>query len=448
MPKSTKFKKVVVREDAKTSLRAAKIHPLTLKHGQKIVAAAHLYFPYHDRSMFETWLKFLEEQKPAVVLLLGGIVSEDAFKALWEDEDNYLHDYPEVPEVQEAKEAGLFEDRVMTLANRIREELFVRIAKASGATVIWDPSWTHLSMANEVRTVEWIQSTKRFLDGWTQNHPDSPDILSDPSVRIPRELDQLFGLKGMDGKDGRAHIKVLRYGAGVKVNDSLLFMIGDFRRRNAGDASQVEWEQRGTSIVRSFDGKVASWWMTTPDHSLPGLRLKFWQGHEIGYMWDPIQNAHFRDYDRRAAGFWWGRIRFGKVEGRSIPFRRGGDGRRSFVVNGKAYTEAEPGCTWCGEEITLAASEHAHAADCGCAHASDAAVLGTPEAISYRPETDPAVLGTPEGMSSRKADEVVTAEETPAVLGTPEAISSRPAKKAKARKSSSKRSTRAANKKK
>jgi len=405
MPKSTSFKKVVVKEDAKTNMRAAKIHPLRLAHGQKIVAAGHLYFPYHDRSMFETWLKFLEEQKPAVVLLLGGIVSEDAFKALWEDEDNYLHDYPEVPEVAEAKEAGLFEDRVMALADRIREDLFVRIAKASGGLVIWDPSWTHLSMGNEVRMVEWIQGTKRFLDGWTANHPDSSDVLSDPSVRVPRELDKLFGLESMDGKEGRPHIKVLRYGAGVKINDELLFMIGDFRRRQPGDASFVEWEQRGCSVVRSFDGKVASWWMTHPDHTLPGLRLKFEQGHEIGYMWDPIYNAHFRDYDRRAAGFWWGRIRFGKVEGRSIPFRRGADGRRSFVVNGKPYTEPEPGCTWCGEEIVLVdgGNTEGEAAACNCETTSheDHAVLGTPEAISHRADDDPAVLGTPEAISAR-----------------------------------------------
>jgi hypothetical protein len=206
-------------------------------------------------------------------------------------------------------------------------------------------------MPNEVRMVEWIQATKRYLDGWMQNHPASSDVLSDPADQLPKKLEELFGLEDMD------NIKVLRYGAGIKVNNDVLFMIGDFRRRNAGDASGVEWEQRGCSVVRSFDGKVASWWKTTPDHTLPGLRLKHWQGHEIGYLWDPIHMAHLRDYDRRAPGFWQGRIVYGKVVGRSVPVRRGSDGRRSFVITGKPYTEAEPGCTFCGEELFIPADK-------------------------------------------------------------------------------------------
>jgi len=349
MAKSTSFKRVVVKEDAKTNMRAAKIHPMRLANGQKIVALGHLYYPYHDRSLFELVLQYLRDEKPDVVLLLGGIVAEDAFKSLWDVEDNYLHDYPEVPEVEEAKAAGGFEDRIRALADRCREDLFLKIQEATGKLVIWDPSWTHLSMPNEVRMIEWIQGTKRYLDGWMQNHPDSSDVLSDPSDQLPKKLDELFGLQNMP------NIKVLRYGAGVKVNNDVLFMIGDFRRRNAGDSSKVEWEQRGCSVVRSFDGKVASWWMTTADHTLPGLRLKYWQGHEVGYLWDPIYMAHLRDYDRRAPGFWAGRIVFDKVVGRAVPVRRGNDGRRSFVVNGKPYTESEPGCTWCGEELRLTA---------------------------------------------------------------------------------------------
>lgn len=347
MPKSTKFKSVVVKEDPKTSLRAAKIHPLRLKNGAKVAAIGHLYWPYHDRNFFDLFLQYCRDEKPDVVLLLGGIFSESAWKSLWENEDNYVHDYPEVPEVVEARSAGIFEDRVRALCDRGREEVFDRITETGVKLVLWVPSWTHLSMENEVRLTEWIQFTKRFLDGWMTNHPDASDILSDPDDVLPKELDVLFGLTD------NPKVKMLRYGAGVKVNDDVLFMIGDFRRRNPADSSLVEWRNRNSSIVRSFDGKVASWWMTTPDDTLPGLKLKYWQGHEIGYMWDPIQMAHLRDYDFRAPGFWTGRIVFGKVVGKSVLLRRGDDGRRSFVVSGKPYTEETPGCTWTGEEIEV-----------------------------------------------------------------------------------------------
>ncbi len=120
MAKSQNFKQVVVREDAKTSLRSAKIHPLQLAHGVKISGLAHLEYPYHDRAMFDEWIKMLEVEKPGVVFLQGAIVSEVAFRSLdcFNKEDNYLHDHPEVPEVEEALEAGLYEDTVFHLAKR------------------------------------------------------------------------------------------------------------------------------------------------------------------------------------------------------------------------------------------------------------------------------------------------------------------------------------------
>jgi hypothetical protein len=258
-------------------------------------------------------------------------------------------------------------------------------------------------MGNEVRLTEWIQFTKRYLNGWTVNHPESPDIVSNPSVQIPKELDELFGLAD------NPHFRVLRHGAGVLVNDEVLFMIGAFRRRHPGDASYVEWEQRGVSVVRSFDGKVASWWMTRPIHTLPGLRLQSFQGHELGYLWDPVLMAHHGDYDRRAPGFWQGRIVLGKVFGRSVPIIRGEDGRRSFVVGEAVYTEESAGCTHDGGEIFLP---------------GDDAVLGSAAAMSSitPASVSDAVLGTAEGMSS-----VQPAHMSDSKLGTPEAKSSVPA---------------------
>jgi len=388
MAKATQYKRVTVKEDPKTTLRSAKIHPLQLDHGKKIVALGYMYYPYHDRAMFELVLDYLRDEKPDVVLLMGGMVSEDAFKAAWDDEQgNLLHDTPEVREVLEAKDAGMFEDRIKHLADRCREEFFMRIAEASGGLVIWDPAWVHKSMPNEYRMMEWIQNTKRALDKHMRNNPDASDVLTNHNEPIPKELSELFGL------DGLPNFNVLRYGAGINVNSKLLFMIGSYKRRQPGMASFEDWKARKISLVRSFDGKVASWWMTTPHHTLPGLRLNHWQGHEIGFLFDPIEMSHLEDYDFRAQGFWTGSVAYGEVIGRSVPVIRGTDGRRSFVVHSKPYTEPTPGCTYAGAAITLPNKD---------------AVLGTAAAISSRPaetsgSVEPAVLGTEAAISSRPA---------------------------------------------
>jgi len=346
MAKNTPFKGVVVKEDSKTSLRSAKIHPLTLQDGMRIVALGHLYFPYHDRSVFEQVLQYLRDTRPEVVMLMGGIVSEDAFRSLADTEDNYLHDTPEVPEVIAAREAGSFEDQVLALGKTCGD--FVKsIQEAAGGTVVYVPSATHLSMPNEVRLMEYIQFKKRYLDQWSSKHPEADEVPSDPSIRLPKDLAELLQLVDVP------NIKVTRYGAGIKVNGNTLFMIGDFRRRNPGDAAKVEWEQRHISVVRSFDGKVSSAWMTTPKHSLPSLTLNQWQFHEIGYLWDSIHMAHLRDYDRRAPGFWTGTIVENELFGRSVPILRGQDGRRSFLVDGTGYTVSAPGCLSDGDEIVI-----------------------------------------------------------------------------------------------
>jgi len=346
MSKGTSYKSVVVKEDPKTSLTEAGIYPLKLEDGRRAVAIGHLYFPSHDRSMFAVLLQYLRDTRPDVVFLLGGMIDEDAFKALSDQEDSYLHDYPDAPEVEAAREEPSFEKMVLALGKTCGK--FIKeIQSASGGLLIYIPSATHLSMSNEVRLMEYIQFKKRYLDNWSDNHPDAPELPNDPSISLPRQLAELLQI------DGCTKIKVLRYGAAVLVNNHTLFMIGDFRRRNAGDASKVEWEQRRLNIVRSFDGKVASNWMTTPNHTMPGLKLNFWQFHEVGYLWDPSRMGHLRDYDRRAPGFFTATVVGGGLFGQAVIILRGKDGRRSFVVDGVPYTEKEPGCLPNGETLTL-----------------------------------------------------------------------------------------------
>ncbi len=346
MSKSTSFKRVVVKEDPKTSLHEAGIYKMTLKDGMRVVALAHMYFPHHDRSMLEQVLQYLRDNKPELVILLGGIVDEEAFKAFNEDEENYLHDYPHAPEVEEAMEAGGFEEQVLKMGE-LCGKFIERFQEASGGKVVYIPSATHLSMPNEIRLMEWIQATKRNLDNWSSSHPKAKEYPSDPSISLPKKLEVLFNLHR------NPNIEILRYGAAVLINQKTLFMIGDFRRRHGADASAIEWEQRLYNIVRSFDGKVASAWRTSSDHTLPGLSLKYQEFHEIGYMWDPARMGHLRDYDRRACGFYQGLMADGELFGVSIPVLRGNDERRSFVVDGVAYTEAEPGCLPNGHEISL-----------------------------------------------------------------------------------------------
>ncbi|MBX9671609.1 MAG: hypothetical protein K2X93_28730 [Candidatus Obscuribacterales bacterium] len=346
MPRSTSPKRVTVKEDPKTSLAEAGISPMTLKDGMRAVAIAHMYYPHHDRSMVELVLQYLRDVRPEVVFLLGGIIDEDSFKQFNEVEENYLHDYPDTPEVLEAMAAGGFEDQVLKLGEMCGK-FIEQFQVASGGKVIYIPSATHLSMPNEIRLMEWIQQTKRTLDAWSVSHPKATEYPSDPSIALPKKLDVLFNLHN------NPMVQVQRYGSAVLLNDKTLFMIGDFRRRHGADASNVEWEQRGYNIVRSFDGKVASGYRTSADHTLPGLQLLFQEFHEVGYLWDPRRMGHLRDYDRRASGFFTGIMVHGELFGQSIPVLRGTDGRRSFVVDDRDYTEAEPGCLPNGSEISL-----------------------------------------------------------------------------------------------
>lgn len=356
MSKATHYKSVVVKEDQKTSLAEAGIYKMTLQDGMRAVALAHVYFPHHDRNLFKQVLQYLRDTKPEVVFLLGGMVSEEAFRSLGEDKQHHLHDWPDVPEVVDAKQAGGFEDMVLRLGE-LCGEFLESIQEASGGKVVYVPSATHLSMPNEIRIMEWLQQTKRVRDGWASKNPNASDLPSDPSIDLPTKLDVLFNLHNHE------MIRVIRYGAGILVNDEYLFMIGDFRRRNPGAASYVEWEQRKYNIVRSFDGKVASGWFSTPNHTMPALELHQWETHEVGHLWDPKLMGHLRDYDRRAQGFWTGLVVDGSIFGHSVPVVRGPETLRSFWIDGVSYTEDEPHCCTTGDTLSVgprALEDHEH----------------------------------------------------------------------------------------
>lgn len=354
MSKATQFKSVVVKEDPKTSLAEAGINKLSLPDGTRVTAIGHLYYPNHDRNMVDQVLKFIGDTK-SVVIGLGGLIDEEAFKAIGEDESNFLHDYPDAPEIRKAMESGGFEDQILALGESCGQ-FIERLHKAAGTKVFYVPSATHLSMGNEVRLLEWIEQVKRHRDARSAREiskamakdEDFPtDLPSDPTRSLPRKLDELLGL------ENHPMIQVLRFGSAILVNGKYLFMIGDFRRRHPGDAALIEWEQRGKKIIRSFDGKVASGWFTNSGDSIPSPKLEYGEAHEVGHLWNPVRMGHFRDYDRRASGFWTGIVINGELFGQSVPIIRGQDGRRSFVVDGNVYTEDKACCFPRGETLTV-----------------------------------------------------------------------------------------------
>jgi hypothetical protein len=54
--------------------------------------------------------------------------------------------------------------------------------------------------------------------------------------------------------------------------------------------AHLEWQQRHyPAIIRSLDGKLASGWFSTTEHTQPTLIKKTFQVHEIGYLWNEVE---------------------------------------------------------------------------------------------------------------------------------------------------------------
>ena len=339
--KATYNKKVVVKEIPRTSLAEAGIYRLSLPDGAKVVALANALWPHHDRNLDKMYKDFIADYQPDVVVLLGQMLDHEAFRALTEDERNYLHKQTDTDEVSIAREAGAFEDMVKSM--REQAGRYIESFAIGKTKVFYVPG-----VRTEHKIVEYVQQEKDFRDNWTTNHPEAADFPSDPDRKIPGEFDKFLCLN----KSKR--VRVLPYEAALLINEHTLYMIGDFKRRHPGDAVYVEWEQRHYSLVRSFDGKLSSAWHTSVEHTQPTLLKNYHETHEVGYFWDDLKNGHLRDYDRRAQGFFYGEYHLGELFAETAFVMRGTGGLRSFVVGGKAYTEETAGGLDNGGELTLA----------------------------------------------------------------------------------------------
>jgi hypothetical protein len=338
--KSTKYKSVVVKEIPRTSLAEAGIFRLALPEGAKVVAFANGLWPHHDRSLDAMFKQFVTDYQPDAVVLLGQMIDHEAFKALTEDERNYLHKQHDTEEVSIARDAGNFDDQVKSL--REQAGAYIRSFAIGKTKVFYIPG-----VRTEHKLMEWVQQEKGFRDNWASNNPEAADQPSDPDRRIPSDFDKFLYL------NKSARVKVLPYESALLINSHTLYMIGDFKRRHPGDAVYVEWEQRQYSLVRSFDGKLSSAWHTTLENTQPTMHKQYHETHEVGYFWDDLRNGHLRDYDRRAQGFFYGEYHLGELFAETAFVMRGTDERRSFVVNGKPYTETTPGGLNNGGEVDL-----------------------------------------------------------------------------------------------
>lgn len=325
---------VNIRPLIKTCVEEQGLGELTLKDGTRIVALAHTFWPNHDRSLMTAVRALLADVKPDVVFFLGGALNEEAFKQVVDEQDRSRrlvaqHEAPELTKIRAEKESQ--EERFLALA-RGGGEFLADIQAAAGCHMYYIPATPAGggSMPNELGILDFVLGQKAKIDDWAERHPEQgkagPDISSDFATFI--------------GVDANPNITVLPFGSAIRVNGKLRFMIGDFKRRHPGSSSQVDIEQLGESVVRSFDGKVASTFWTTPVHSLPEAVRRHWQAHEIGNLYDLSQLGFLRNYDRRGKSIWVGDVAGGgTVFGRNVVVQRGSDGKRCLLLDGKGYTE-------------------------------------------------------------------------------------------------------------
>ena len=341
------YKAVVVKEHPVQSIREAGLYTLDLPNGARMVMLANSGFPNHDESFIQLIERHIRDVKPQLIVVMGYMFDEDCFQALGEKKQSILHTFKDHPVLLGALQKGLFESRVRTLAKACGDFIRRFAQAAPEATVMYLPAWANMGLSSEHGIVDWVIQKKRYLDSWSSNHEDSEAPPSDPNDQLPSDFAELFGLAN------DPQIQVLPYGAGLVLNHNTLVVDGSFRRRHAGDAAIVQWEQMGKSIIQSVDGKASSAWWTSIEATMPEPRYKHNWTHEIGFTWDPTRHGHFGDYHRRCAGFFSGTMFFNAIFGNTIPLVRGEDGRRSIWVQGRQYTEEVPGCLPPGRKLVL-----------------------------------------------------------------------------------------------
>lgn len=324
---------VAIRPLVKTCPEETGINRLSLPDGTKILVLAHAYFPSHDRELHTAITKLLENEKPEVTVLLGGMIHEEAFKAVLDDEDTVtkLTKAYVPPEIQRimSEHTGV-EKRFLELA-KMGGEYIAGFQKASGGHVYYIPSVTGM-LPNEVDIMRFVLEQKERLDAWADKHPDEAVIGPD----IPKDFATFLGL------NTNPNITVLPFGSSLVVNDGSMFLVGDFRRRNPLTAARTQGSNYIDMdvVVVGFDGKSSSAYETFPLNTMPEATRRYRAYHEVGNLFDLSKGiGYLRNYDLRAKGVVYGEVRGGRYHAWSVPALAGNDGRRAFNIYNRIYQE-------------------------------------------------------------------------------------------------------------
>ncbi len=335
------FLNITVAAKLRTSLPEAGIYHLDLTEGQKVFAIGHPFFPDHDRKLFNgIILPVLEREKPDVIFVLGGGVHDNAFQDIAPkraDKTSAIHHHAPAPEVLAAMAAGnSTEAQIMALGAAAGDFYRSLSAAAGGATVLYIPSAAP-SLPSEAELMKFLYFTQLKLDSMYEKMEDEAP---DPEDRIFLPTSSQDFARLMNCVNDPL-IQILRFGSGVMLNEKVLFLVGDFRRRNALTSGFTEQQLRDVSVVKGFDGKLADGWETK---ALEGLRntRRYSQIHEVPNLFDRERLGDLRDYDFWAQGFSMGQIVRGELHFRGYPIIPLDGGKRGVVVNGHGYAEESP----------------------------------------------------------------------------------------------------------
>jgi hypothetical protein len=332
------FLNITVAAKLRTSLPEAGHYNLDLEDGQKVFAIGHSFFPDHDRKLFDSIIiPLLKREKPDVIFVLGGGVHDNAFQEIAPkraDKTSAIHHHAPAPEVVAAMAAGAStESQIMALGASAGDFYRSLSAAAGGATVLYIPSAAP-SLPSEAELMKFLYFTQLKLDAFYEKmEEEAPD--PEDRIFLPTSSQDFARLLNCQNDE---HVQVLRFGSGVLLNDKVLFLVGDFRRRNALTSGFTEQQLRHMSVVKGFDGKLASAWESKAGEGLRGTR-RYSQIHEVPNSFDRERLGDLRDYDFWAQGFFLGQMVAGELHARTYPIIPGVDERRCVVVNGVGYVE-------------------------------------------------------------------------------------------------------------
>jgi hypothetical protein len=352
MAKKPSVENVRIVRIPKTSHAEAGIHKLGehMKEGDTIAVFGGAYWPDHDRELHEGIIyPALEVLKPDWVVLGGNMLHDDAWneaapRRLQERARVAVHHHAPGPELAHALSLAGWENRVAALFASANEYI-TSFAVPGNSRVLYIPSASQL-MPRETELMLHLYRLMEYLDGFRERtkSPDPPGTIAERVREILRgnqrhssnDFAQLLNIT-----DPR--VQVAPFGAAATIGE-LKLEIGDFRRRNPGTSAHTEMHRRGRSIIKTFDGKTASGWVTMPGSALPNRRRSF-QFHEVGHIHDTRRMGYLRDYDFWSQGLFYGMMVRGRVHGQTYTFQRDpeGDGCRSIVIDGHPFRECSAG---------------------------------------------------------------------------------------------------------